>query len=126
MQAQIKDYVLSEKERKWVEDLNKVIAEKLSKDSFRVHSIANILKISRTKLFTKVKKLTGNTPANLLRNARLEKAHQLILTEPNLSIIEVMAKVGLNDVNHFAEIFKEYFGILPSELKKNKNEVKVN
>lgn len=116
-------YSLSEKELKWIAELNKIIAEKLVKDSFRVHSIANTMNISRTKFFTKVKKLTGNTPAVLLRNARLEKAYHLIVTESNLSVIEVMSRVGLNDVKHFTEIFKEYFGMTPHALRNQNIEV---
>lgn len=60
---------------------------------------------------------TGDAPIRHLINIRLEKAKEILEQTPNLSIKEIAAKVGYEDVYHFSKQFKKHFGISPSQIK---------
>ena len=62
---------------------------------------------------------TGETPIHSLIEIRMEKARELLLEEPSLSIQEVSARVGYEDAYHFSKLFKKKFGVAPSGMRKN-------
>lgn len=81
------------------------MAEKVERSSFYL-----------SKLFREEK---GETFISFVSNKRLEKACQL-LTETNLSIKEITAKIGYNDQNYFSRIFKNKYGLTPKNYRKIK------
>ena len=58
--------------------------------------------------------LTGKTPVDCIRTIRLKRSVQL-LEKSKLSIANVAYEVGFNNAAYFAKVFKEEFGMLPSE-----------
>ncbi|MDE6883291.1 MAG: AraC family transcriptional regulator [Lachnospiraceae bacterium] len=61
---------------------------------------------------------TGETPIHFLIEIRMEKARELLLADPALSIQEVAARVGYDDAYHFSKLFKKKFGTAPSAMRK--------
>jgi len=61
---------------------------------------------------------TGDTPIRHLINIRLEKAKEFLETGNGGNIQEVAAAVGYDDAYHFSKLFKKYFGISPSQVRK--------
>ena len=74
--------------------------------------------MSRSQLFRKIKLLTSTTPAQLIRDFRLDKAYHLLKQSPTMRVFDVMFAVGFNDAKHFRDIFKKRFGVSPQTLKK--------
>ena len=66
-------------------------------------------------LYRKVKALTGRSPVELLRTARLQRARQMLLTTDK-TISEVAYDVGFSAPSYFTKCFRDEFGISPSEL----------
>ena len=56
---------------------------------------------------------TGNSPGRYLMMLRMQEAARL-LAKPNLSVKEVMTKVGFNDKSNFVRSFKKAYGMTPS------------
>lgn len=77
----------------------------------------------RTTCYRKVKELTGMTPNDYLRTARLKRAAELLLDD-RLNVTEVAYKVGFEDPSYFSKCFKAYFGMAPSGFAKNRNRQK--
>ncbi len=77
--------------------------------------------MSRTKLYQKIKGITGQSIAEFVRTIRLKKA-VYIMTHEDMSITDVMYAVGLQTQSYFTKAFKKEFGKTPSqflrELKK--------
>ena len=73
----------------------------------------NVSSFYLSKLFKEEK---GVTFINFITDKRLEEAQKL-LKETNLSIKEITAKIGYNDQNYFSRIFKNKYGITPSEAR---------
>ena len=58
------DNALSEQDKRFMEELYKLMEEELSNSEIDVSRITKLLLISRTKLYYKIKGLTGETPGN--------------------------------------------------------------
>jgi AraC-like DNA-binding protein len=74
--------------------------------------------LSRVQLYRKVKSVTGSSPIELLRIARLKRAYQLLLTTDK-SVSEVAYAVGFTAPSYFTKCFKEEYGMVPGDVRKN-------
>ncbi len=87
----------------------------MTDSDLNVETIGAELGLSRVQLYRKVKALTGQSPVELLRTARLQKGRQLLLTTDK-NISEVAYEVGFTAPSYFTKCFKDEFGISPSDL----------
>lgn len=94
------------------------IDRNLTEPVIDVGFIASELLMSRTKLYSKVKALTGKSIVELILNYRMRKAARLILEE-DMSIQQVMDGVGIRSRSYFTREFKEEFGETPSAFAKS-------
>ena len=76
--------------------------------------LAKELAISRSGLFTKVKELTGESPNNLINQARLNAAAKL-LSEGGRSVGEICYMTGFSSPSYFSKSFVNQFGFTPHE-----------
>lgn len=58
-----------------------------------------------------------NTPANYLKEKKLDRALELIQST-TLAISEICYRVGFNDTSHFTKIFKQKYNQSPSKFRK--------
>ena len=94
-----------------------VIEARLKDSNVSVEDLAADMNLSRVQLYRKVKSITGSSPIELLRTARLNRAYQLLLTTDK-SISEVAYAVGFTAPSYFTKCFKEVYGMLPGDVKK--------
>ena len=86
-----------------------------------VNFMASQLSMSRSKLYSKIKTLTGKSIIEFILSCRLRKAARL-LVEQALSIQQIMDEVGIESPSYFSRAFKKEFELSPSEfLARNKN-----
>lgn len=91
--------------------------EPLTSDAnLSVERICAIMCISKTKLFTKLKNLTGLSITHFMRKIRLNNAKKL-LSQTNMTISEIAYSVGFNDPKYFTRVFGEEFGMSPKEVR---------
>ena len=95
-----------------------VVGSRLADSNISVEDLAADMNLSRVQLYRKVKNLTGSSPVELLRTARLNRAYQLLLTTDK-SVSEVAYDVGFTAPSYFTKCFKEEFGILPGDVRQN-------
>ena len=91
-----------------------VIEQKMSNFEFDVDALARSVAVSRRQLYRKLKAVTDRTPKAFIRLVRLRRAAQL-LVDSDMTVTEVTFAVGFQDVKYFRNLFKEEFGVLPSE-----------
>ena len=83
--------------------------------------------LGRTKLFTKLKGVTGQTPNQFITNIRLKTSITLLETEPGLSVGEISYMVGFNSPSYFIKSFHALYGTTPTAYRNNlKNKQKPN
>ena len=83
--------------------------------------IADQLNVGRTTFFGRVKKITGMSPNKYILKIKMEKARQLLI-ETDLSVSEVGYKIGVEDSSYFNRLFKNSYGMPPSQFRKQKIE----
>ena len=93
-----------------------VVQQRLSDSDLSVEDISASLHLSRVQLYRKVKALTGCTPVDLLRKARLSEAYRLLL-DSDLSVSEIAYKVGFTSPSYFTKCFKDEYGKVPGEAR---------
>jgi AraC-like DNA-binding protein len=69
--------------------------------------------MSRTKLYNKIKSITGQSIGEFVRSARLRKATEIMKTEDVL-MTEVMYRIGIQTQSYFTKAFKKEFGVTPT------------
>jgi len=102
----------------FLERVRKVIEKNISDCDFDVNSFCPEIGMSRMQLSRKLKALVNQTPGELIRNLRLQRASQLIRQNYG-NVAEVAYEVGFNNLSYFAKCFRDKFGILPSEYQKH-------
>ena len=94
-----------------------VVEAKLEESELGVEELASEMNLSRVQLYRKVKAITGASPVELLRTARLKRGYQMLMTT-DMSISEVAYKVGFTAPSYFTKCFKEEYGFVPGDVKK--------
>ena len=75
--------------------------------------------LSRVQLYRKTKALSGYSPNELVRIARLKRAASL-LASTEKTIAEITYEVGFTSPSYFTKCYKDYFGESPTEYLKRK------
>ena len=93
-----------------------VVEARLADSDVSVEDLAADMNLSRVQLYRKVKSISGSSPVELLRNARLKRAYQLLLTTDK-SVSEVAYAVGFTAPSYFTKCFKDEYGKVPGEVR---------
>ena len=94
-----------------------VVERRLDDSDVSVEDLAADMNLSRVQLYRKVKAVTGSSPVELLRTARLNRAYQLLITTDK-SVSEIAYDVGFTAPSYFTKCFKETYGMLPGDARK--------
>ena len=103
-------------ERMFLERFKKAAKSHIGDANLRMDDLGSELSLSKVQMYRKVKALTGKTPAEVLREMRMQKAYSL-LKQTDKTISEVAAEVGFAFPGYFSACFKKQFGINPTELR---------
>ena len=93
------------------------VESRLEDSELSVEDLASDMNLSRVQLYRKVKAVTGSTPIELLRTARLNRAYQMLMTTDR-SVSEIAYQVGFSAPSYFTKCFKEEYGMLPGDVRK--------
>jgi len=104
----------------FISRFKEVIEARLEEREVSVEDLAADMNLSRVQLYRKVKSVTGSSPVELLRTARLNRAYQILLTTDK-SVSEVAYAVGFTAPSYFTKCFKEEYGMVPGDVKKIEN-----
>jgi DNA-binding response OmpR family regulator len=110
---------VSAEDRAYLDRLSAAVQANLADPDFGVTEFAAAVFQDRTHLFRRTRELLGETPSDLLRRSRLERAAAL-LGEEEGTIAEVAYGVGFNSVSHFSRAFRDAFGVTPSAYRSRK------
>ena len=107
---------LSSRDQTFIGRLRDSIRQNMGDSDFTVERLGEELGLSRVQLYRKVKALTGQTPVDLLKKARLERA-RLLVEKTDKSISEIAYEVGFTAPSYFNKCFKDEFGVSPGGLR---------
>jgi YesN/AraC family two-component response regulator len=79
-----------------------------------VYDLASELAVSERQLYRLAKSLTGYSPAQLIKEIRLQKAYELLASGTINKVEDVARQVGFEDSNYFSLQFLSRFGKRPA------------
>ncbi len=113
--ADVTELASNKEDTKFLGEIVKIIEDHINDQQLDVNFIAQKMSMSRTKLYSKVKALTGKSVIEFILANRLRHAARLLI-EQDISIQEAMFEVGIESQSYFTTAFKKEFGMPPSKF----------
>lgn len=105
-------------DQEFVDQAIKIVEKHIDNSEFNIDVFASEMAIARTKLFTKMKAITGQTPHEFIMTFRLKQAAILLRKHSELSISDISDRLGFCTPKHFSKCFKEKYHIVPQKYRK--------
>ncbi len=97
----------------FIKKLAATIDHRMGDSDFSVSSLSTEMGMSRMQLHRKITAIIGHSVQVFIRKRRLQKAAQMLVNGHFASVTAY--EVGYNSLSHFSKVFKEEFGVSPSE-----------
>lgn len=108
---------MKEEDKAFLERVRRFIEENIGNSNASIDDMASAAAVSRSTLNRRLRSLIGITAAQLLIDARMQKARQLLAENRELSVSDVAYKCGFSDPHYFSRCFKQRYGIPPTEVR---------
>jgi AraC-like DNA-binding protein len=114
--AQIKEVKeLKAADYEWLAEIEQTVLKHISNPKFKLTDLAAEMAISYSLLKQKIKKITGLTPKQYERSIKLHEARKMLKSGEYVTVSEVMYQLGFEHLSYFSKIYKQEFGIMPTE-----------
>ncbi|MGI4749270.1 MAG: hybrid sensor histidine kinase/response regulator transcription factor [Janthinobacterium lividum] len=110
----VQDLTIVSEDEKFLKRVFDCIEANITNYNFSVEELSRQMSLSRVSLYKRLLALTGKTPVDCIRTVRLKRAVQL-LEKSKLSIASIAYEVGFNNPTYFSKVFKDEYGVVPSE-----------
>lgn len=110
------DIVVTSLDKVFLEKAISIVEKNIADNSFSVEDFCREMGMSKPVLNKKLVALTNLVPSKFINNLRLKRAALLIKQNAG-TINEIMYDTGFTNSSYFARLFKETFGVNPSEFK---------
>ncbi len=114
-QVEAMELVHSERDREFMKRLLETIDSQLSNPDFDIEWLCQEMGMSRTRLYQKIKGISQQSIGDFIRTIRLKKAVQ-IMTHEDVTLTEVMMRIGIQTQSYFTKAFKKEFGKTPTQF----------
>ncbi len=101
-----------------LEKFEEIVLKNISDKSLNNAWVSAQLSISERKLYQDIQQWTGLSPNLYIRKIKMQKAMEMLKSGHYLKVNEVVSKVGFQKAEYFTRLFKEEFGMTPSEVLK--------
>ncbi|MCG2617502.1 ATP-binding protein [Terrimonas sp. NA20] len=105
---------ISAEYKEFLEQCIAIVEQNIDNEDFNIQQFATAIGMSHSKLYKKIKAVSGQTANAFIRYIRLRKAAELFINT-NYNVNETAFYVGIKDVKYFREQFHKTFGVNPSE-----------
>lgn len=102
----------------FMEKLMAIIKIHLDDTNFSVDILSQKIGMSRSSLYHRIRDISGQAPADFIRQFRLERAMEMLKTR-QYNISEVAFKTGFSDVKYFRTVFKKQYKSTPGNFLKD-------
>lgn len=111
---------MSNEDRQFMKRLTDFVAENMANSNATVDDMAAATATSRSSLNRKTKNLLGVTPADFMKEARMKRACQLLISTTD-NINDIAYACGFSDAKYFSKCFKTSRGLSPTEFRTAEN-----
>ncbi len=117
-----RDRPLLAEEREFIDRVHRITEEHLADALFTTADAAACLDMSRMHLNRRLRRLTGQSTHQLIREMRLQSARQILVRESS-PVAAVAERVGFKSLSQFTAAFRLKYGVPPGEYRKRNPEV---
>lgn len=110
------DVVSISYENRLMKDLEAIVEARMRDTNFSVTELADAASMSESTLHRAIKRSTGFSPGQFIREIRLTRALTLLERKEFATIAEVVQEVGFENNAHFSTLFKKRYGKSPSSI----------
>lgn len=110
---------LTDHHKEFLRKVIQIFEENITNKDLNIDFFASEMGVSRTLLYEKIKKATGEPLGNFIKTSRLNFAAKKIL-ESHFNTSELAYEVGFSDPKYFSKCFRKQFGKTPKEFLKDK------
>lgn len=114
----VKGRVLHKEDKALLEQMLHVINENITNSNLTTKFVADKMGLGVRNLYRRLETITDETPTTIIRNARLERARQLITTTGH-TMEEVCYKAGFTNRGTFYKLFAARYGCTPKQYHDN-------
>ena len=111
------EITVSSLDEQLMKNIIQYIEDNMDNEDLSVEDLSASVGLSRGHLYKKLISITGKSPIEMIRVLRIKRGKQL-LEQSQKNISEIAYEVGMSP-KQFSKFFKEEFGVLPSDYKKN-------
>lgn len=108
----------NEEDLKFMEKVGTLLSKNILEQKYTVEMLSFDVGVSRTKFYTKIKRLTGLCPSGYILRFKLRMAIKLLVTG-DYNITEVSGILGFCDSKYFGKRFKEIYHTCPTKYLQN-------
>ena len=102
-------------DKQFMETVTRIIDSHLADPLYTITNFCRDLGMSRTSVYNKIKRLTGESINDYINIVRLDRAKEMLATQ-HCSVSEAAYTVGFSDPKYFSTCFRKRFGVAPSKL----------
>lgn len=103
-------------DRQLMLNVEQYVLHNMSRGNINLRDMAEAMGMGSVPFYHKIRSLTSKTPAEFVRELRLKHACTLLI-RTNINISELAITLGFTTAEHFSNIFKEKYGLLPLEYR---------
>ncbi len=106
---------LANKDEDFLNQIIQIVESDITNTEFDKEDFYKKIGMSRTQVYRKLKALTNQSVNEFIRNIRLKKAAGILKSGKSITIAELAYLVGFSNPNYFTRVFREYFGVTPTQ-----------
>ena len=114
------EVIRDERDKRFIAQLDVYVASQMHRSELSVDNMAAHFGCGRSTFYQRVRKLTGYTPNDYLKRARMERAAELLRTD-NITVSEVCYQVGISSPQYFATSFRKIYGMSPTAYQQGRS-----
>jgi ligand-binding sensor domain-containing protein/DNA-binding response OmpR family regulator/nitrogen-specific signal transduction histidine kinase len=104
---------INQLDNEFIEKITELILENMEHKKVDVGFLSEMLSMSSSTLYRKIKALTGISTNEFIRKVKMNRAEELLLTG-KYTVSEVGYLVGISNTVYFRQSFKQVFGLAPT------------
>jgi signal transduction histidine kinase/DNA-binding response OmpR family regulator len=103
---------------KFLQKAKEVVDKNLSNSDYTIEDFASAMALSRSQLHRKLRALINNSGSEFINTIRMNYAIELLQKKAG-TISEIAYDSGFNNPTYFSQLFRQKFGMSPSEYQNN-------
>lgn len=109
-------------DKEFLDEVIAVFEQHLDDSDFTIDMLAQKMLVSRTRMYAKIKAITGQTPNDFFITLRLKKAAFLLRNNPELNVTQISDQTGFSSPRYFSKLFKKAYQLTPMAYRQGEEQ----